>query len=146
MAAELTTEFFRAARWRGETNLALVLDAIAKGEHPRPNLKVMQPARQPEDGRRAAEQILREIRHRPRPAVAPPRRARPGYIKEIVVKYKFRPIPYGARLVGKTIWTSRHVFEIFRGLRYELREHIMVVHLNGADRVISVDHAATGAV
>lgn len=55
-----------------------------------------------------------------------------------------RRIPYGARLVGRGIFHSRDAFELFKGLRYEPREHIMVVHLNAGNRVISVDHAATG--
>lgn len=41
MAAELTTEVFRVAKWRAEVNMALVLDAIARDERPRPSLKVV---------------------------------------------------------------------------------------------------------
>jgi len=41
MAQELTTEFFRAAKWRAEINLALVLDAIARDERPKSHLSVV---------------------------------------------------------------------------------------------------------
>lgn len=97
-----------------------------------------------EEHRHMAAQLLREARRQPKPPITPPGPGRAGYVKEIVVRYKLRRIPYRARLVGRGVFHSRDAFELFRNLYYEPREHIMVVHLNGGNRVISVDHAATG--
>jgi DNA repair protein RadC len=128
-----------------ERTLNVPLRYVANG--PRTSIGILgirPPAPRREDRQKRSAQLLQEASHQRKPQITPPGPSKAGYVKEIVVKYKLRPVPYSARLVGKTIWTSRHVFEIFRGLRCELREHVMVVHVNGANRVISVDHAATG--
>ncbi len=91
----------------------------------------------------AAQRLLAEVQSQPRrrPPAVP---GRPGYLREIVVKYKARPIPYGARTIGGRIRSSADVYKLFAGLRDEAREHIFAVHLNAEYTVLSVDHVSIG--
>lgn len=42
MAEQLRDEIWRSAKWRADINLALVLDALALDERPRPKLTLVQ--------------------------------------------------------------------------------------------------------
>ena len=94
----------------------------------------------------SARALVREAHGQPRPRVAAPDPAQPGYIKELIVRYRRRPIPYGARLLGRKITSSGDVLQLFRNLRDEPREHVFAVHLSGARIVQSIDHVAMGGL
>jgi DNA repair protein RadC len=97
-------------------------------------------------GRDGARRLLQEIQTQPKSRVTLPGPARPGYVKELVIKYKLRPIPYGAQLTGGYIHSSSDVLKLFGNLRYETKEHIFTVHLNNANQILSVNHVATGSM
>lgn len=97
-------------------------------------------------GRAGARRLLQEIQAQPKSRVTLPVPARPGYVKELVMKYKLRPIPYGAQLTGGYIHSSADIFKLFGNLRYEPKEHILTVHLNGDNQILSVNHVATGSM
>jgi DNA repair protein RadC len=96
--------------------------------------------------RAAAKRLVQEIDAQPKPRVIPPGPDRPGYVKELVMKYKLRPIPYGAQLTGGYIRASGDVLKLFSNLRYEPKEHVITVHLNAGNQILSVNHVATGTM
>jgi DNA repair protein RadC len=110
-------------------------------------LGIAPPLRNRQAERRAgARRLFQEIDSHPKPRVIPPGPDRPGYVKELVMKYKLRPIPYGDQLAGGYIRSSADVLKLFKNLCYEPKEHIFTVHLNGSNKILSVNHVATGSM
>jgi len=69
-----------------------------------------------------------------------------GCVRELVVRYRRRPIPYGARVVGRKATSSLAVFQLFRNLRDEPQEHLFAVHLDGQSAIQSINHVSIGSM
>lgn len=69
---------------------------------------------------------------------------RVGYVKELQVRYRFRRLPRHVAEIGSRVFSSVDAYRLLKGLRYETREHIVVLHLNSANRLISMEHVAVG--
>jgi hypothetical protein len=135
---ELDEASHRISEERSKRDLAfglkILLDCTAHNGHPKAA------------DRDGALRLLQEIQTQPKPHVTLPGPARPGYVKEIVMKYRLRPIPYGAQLTGGFIRCSGDVLKLFSNLRYEPKEHVIAVHLNNGNQILSVNHVATGTM
>ena len=87
---------------------------------------------------------LRETRHLQTVHVASSGPAKTGYIKELVLKYRMRPIPQGLRLAANAIRSSGDIYSLFKNLRYEPLEQVFVVHLGAGDRILSMRKLSMG--
>jgi len=121
-------------------DVALGLSRIIKADRP----VAFDPGVQ--EGRRRAKSLLAEARSTPRSPAAPPRPAPAGAVRELVVRYRLRPIPKDARLIGSRITCSSDIYRLFADLRFEAREHIFILHMSAGNRLLSMSHAATGTL
>ena len=94
--------------------------------------------------RQEARALLKEVGMRPSPKVYRPGPSRPGWVKEISARYKFRRIRQGESLLNETVSHGYDVFRLFADLRYETREHLIALYLDGASRIIATDKLAVG--
>ena len=94
--------------------------------------------------RQEARVLLEEIGRRPKRKIYSLGPPRPGYVKEIDVKYKFRRVCKTEWLLGRDVYSAYDVFRLFKDLRYETREHLMAIHTDLHRRIIATDRLAVG--
>lgn len=69
---------------------------------------------------------------------------RVGYVRELQVRYRLRRVPRELAHIGSRVCSSLDASILLKGLRYETREILVVLHLNSANRLLSMDQVAVG--